>query len=108
MEDHSTQQEVLLLTGTRFSARQGVDNDAMVSGPDTNANALLEQACWNGMLPTMLPEICGPALTDKPVYIWKIREGSAFLEVEISDVPRDIDAYFSLDPYAYALTRNYN
>ncbi|RYZ16356.1 MAG: hypothetical protein EOP49_51820 [Sphingobacteriales bacterium] len=108
MEDQSTQQEVLLLTGTSFSARQGVDNEEMISGQDVNENALLEQACWNGMLPNMLPEICGNAPADKPVYIWKIREGSAFLEVEISDVPRDIDAYFSLDPYAYALTRNYN
>ena len=108
MEEHSTQQEVLLLTGTSFSSRQSIDREETTGSQKLDENAQLEQACWNGMLPTMLPEICGNSLSEKPVYIWKIREGSGFLEVEIGDVPRDIDAYFSLDPYAYSLTRNYN
>jgi hypothetical protein len=108
MEEQSTQQEVLLLTGTSFSARQGIDTEQTLSEQSADNNDQLEQACWNGMLPVMLPEICGNSLSDKPVYIWKIREGSAFLEVEISDIPRDIDAYYSLDPYAYAISRNYN
>ncbi|RYY16468.1 MAG: hypothetical protein EOO04_26900 [Chitinophagaceae bacterium] len=106
MEEQSTQQEVLLLTGTSFSARQHIESE----GPERNRNldetAKLEEACWNGFLPAMLPEIC--AISEKPVFIWKIREGAAFLEVEISDIPRDLDAYYSLDPYAYATTRNYN
>ena len=38
----------------------------------------------------------------------KIHKGNAFLEIEISDIPRDLDAYYSLDPYAYVMTRNYN
>jgi hypothetical protein len=108
MEEVSTQQEVLLLTGTSFSSRQRIDADEHAEQQAQDEQAVLEQACWNGMLPDMLPEICSRSLSDKPVYIWKIREGSSFLEVEISDVPRDIDAYYSLDPYAYAITRNYN
>lgn len=108
MEDQSTQQEVILLTGTSFSARQGIEAEETADSKNLDENAQLEQACWNGMLPAMLPEICGNSLSEKPVYIWKIREGSGFLEVEIGDSPRDIDAYFSLDPYAYSLTRNYN
>ncbi|RYY28865.1 MAG: hypothetical protein EOO04_08035 [Chitinophagaceae bacterium] len=106
--EQATQQEVLILTGTSFSSRQRIEADERLSEPAQDEQALLEQACWNGMLPTMLPEICSHSMSDKPVYIWKIREGATFLEVEISDVPRDIDAYFSLDPYAYAITRNYN
>lgn len=108
MQDQSTQQEVLLLTGTSFSARLGVEAEETNERKNLDENAQLEQACWNGMLPTMLPEICANTISEKPVYIWKIREASSFLEVEIGDAPRDIDAYFSLDPYAYALSRNYN
>src|SRR5687767_177473 len=108
MEEQFTQQEVLLMTGTSFSARQHINNDEHPQGKIADENARLEEACWNGLLPAMLPEICSTIPLDKPVYIWKIREGAAFLEVEISDVPRDIDGYYSLDPYAYALTRNYN
>ena len=106
MEEQSTQQEVLLLKGTKFSSRQRIENEGSERNHNLDETAKLEEACWNGLLPAMLPEIC--AITDKPVFIWKIREGAAFLEVEISDVPRDIDAYYSLDPYAYAITRNYN
>jgi hypothetical protein len=108
MEEQATQQEVLLLTGTSFSARQHITNEEQTQGRLPDEHASLEEACWNGMLPIMLPEICSTIPTGKPVYIWKIREGAAFLEVEISDIPRDIDGYYSLDPYAYALTRNYN
>lgn len=108
MEEQSTQQEVLLLTGTSFSARQRIENEGMKSNPNLDETSQLEEACWNGLLPAMLPEIWAMNNIDKPVYIWKIREGAAFLEVEIGDVPRDMDAYYSLDPYAYALTRSYN
>jgi hypothetical protein len=103
MKEESTQQEVLLLTGTSFSARQRIENGESQRNLNLDETAELEEACWNGLLPAMLPEIC--AISDKPVFIWKIREGSAFLEVEISDVPRDLDAYYSLDPYAYMMTR---
>ena len=106
MEEQSTQQEVLLLTGTSFSARQRIDNGESERNRNLDETAKLEEACWNGLLPAMLPEIC--TVSDKPVFIWKIREGAAFLEVEISDIPRELDAYYSLDPYAYAMTRTYN
>jgi hypothetical protein len=106
MEEQSTQQEVLLLTGTSFSARQRIENEGSERNRNLDETTELEEACWNGLLPAMLPEIC--AITDKPVFIWKIREGAAFLEVEIGDVPRDVDAYYSLDPYAYMMTRSYN
>ncbi|MET0242279.1 MAG: hypothetical protein ABW174_02370 [Flavitalea sp.] len=108
MADQSTQQEVLLLTGTSFSARQGIDNEPRVHEAKPDEQTTLEQACWNGQLPTMLPEICGPEIMEGPVYIWKIREGSTFLEVELGDSQKEIDAYYSLDPYAYSLSRNYN
>jgi hypothetical protein len=108
MEEQLKQQEVLLLTGTSFSARQRIENEEARNSRAIDENEQLEEACWNGLLPVMLPEIFADILSNKPVYIWKIREGAAFLEVEISDIPRDLDAYYSLDPYAYAITRNYN
>lgn len=94
------------MTGTSFSARQRIENEGSGKSRNVDETTELEEACWNGLLPAMLPEIC--AVTDKPVFIWKIREGNAFLEVEISDIPRDLDAYYSLDPYAYVMTRSYN
>jgi len=108
MEEQTTQQEVLLLTGTNFSARQHIENQDLNNNRHLNENEQLEEACWNGLLPAMLPEICAGIIKDQPVYIWKIREGNAFLEVEIGNVPAELEAYYSLDPYAYALSRNYN
>jgi len=108
MEEQTTQQEVLLLTGTHFSARQYIENQDLNNSRRLDENEQLEEACWNGLLPVMLPEICTGTIQDKPVYIWKIREGKAFLEVEIGDVPGELEPYYSLDPYAYAHSRNYN
>jgi len=108
MEEQTTQQEVLLLTGTKFSARQHIENQDNTYSRRLNEYEQLEEACWNGLLPVMLPEICAGSIQNKPVFIWKIREGNAFLEVEMGDIPRDLEAYYSLDPYAYSISRNYN
>ncbi len=58
MNPTSTQQEILLLIGINFPSRNSCEKD------DSNQNNLtkeqqLEEACWNGLIQEMLPEICG-------------------------------------------------
>jgi hypothetical protein len=106
MEEQSTQQEVLIMTGTSFSTRQIIDKDD--NNSQLSENEKLEEACWNGMLPNMLPEIFTKTDAEPAIYLWKVREASAFIELELSDAPADIEAYYSLDPLAYVGSRNYN
>ena len=56
MKTNSTQQEIILLTGTTFSAREWCERE---SNKENNLSdkEQLEEACWNGLLPEMLPEV---------------------------------------------------
>ena len=61
----------------------------------------LEQACWNGELSGMLPEICGHTAEGKDLYLWDIKEGASFLSIDLGEVPTEKDSYFSIDPYKF-------
>lgn len=105
MKKNSTQQEVLLLTGTNFSNRQWNTKDEIASKKLTDEEKL-EEACWNGLLPEMLPEIFAETLAaKKKLYLWQVKEGASFLELEMGEYPETKDNYFSIDPYSFLAFR---
>ncbi len=91
------QQEILLMTGTSFSSRQCLQKNE----PD-NCNLseleILQEACCNGLLPQMLPEICG---NNEKLFIWKINENKSCIEIELGEYPEITEKNFSIDPYAF-------
>ena len=103
MATKSTQQEILLLTGTSFTAGQWNKKDP--SGDSLTDKEQLKEACWNGLLNEMLPEICGKKENTGALYLWQIREAAAFLELELGEFPPAIDKYYSIDPYSFLPTR---
>ena len=107
MKANSTQQEILIMTGTNFSHRQWSEKE------DTANNNLsdkeqLEQACWNGLLQEMLPELCEKPGKNKKLWLWQIKEATSFLELELGEFPETKDNYFSIDPYSFLSTKSYN
>ena len=91
------QQEILLVTGTKFSSRQcwqKIDNNQRT---DSEADQL-QDACWNGLLKEMLPEICE---SDKDIFLWQIRENKCGLEIELGELPSEVDSYYSIDPHIF-------
>ncbi|MDE3183429.1 MAG: hypothetical protein KGM16_08425 [Bacteroidota bacterium] len=91
------QQEIFLFTGTRFSSRQCWqkldENDRIGSEADQ-----LQDACWNGLLQNMLPEIVEG---NKDLYLWQIRENKSGIEIELGELPSEPDPYYSIDPYLF-------
>ena len=100
MEKNSTQQEILLVTGTSFSSRQWCEKDNTDNNERPTPKERLEEACWNGLLNEMLPEIFDQA-THNGLYLWKVKEASSFLEIELGEFPGVTDKYFSIDPYTF-------
>ncbi len=97
MDTKSTQQEILLLTGTRFSGRQWYQD--MNPSPDKlSGKERLEEACWNGMLQEMLPEISEKSADGKNLPLRQIREGESFLELELGESPEINEEDYSIDP----------
>ncbi|HSQ44336.1 MAG TPA: hypothetical protein VLM16_05035 [Ginsengibacter sp.] len=100
MKTNSTQQEILLLTGTTFSKREWSEK---ISGNKNNRTEKeqLEDACWNGLLPELLPEIYIHPEGNRKVFLWQIKQGKSFLDVELGDIPEETEKEYSIDPYAF-------
>ena len=100
------------MTGTSFSSRgwskkDGADADPGSRDPLTEKE-LLQEACWQGLLREMLPELQEHTADDKLLYIWKIREATSFLELELGEFPVKKDGYFSIDPYSFLEAQYYS
>jgi hypothetical protein len=101
MKTNSAQQEILLITGTSFSSREFC---APIDEPDYNhltEKEKLEAACWNGLLPHLLPEVCELQSVNKKLYLWEIRKGSSFIELKLGEIYLELEKQFSIDPYSF-------
>ncbi len=101
MKATSTQMEILILTGTSFTAGQLSDKNDTASKPNLSEKEKLTEACWNGLLSTMLPELCDQLPQDKKMYLWEIKEADTFIELELGELQEEKDKYFSINPYAF-------
>ena len=93
--------EILLMTGTSFSSRQclqKMDEDKQKYLSETEQ---LQEACWNGQLPDMLPEICKTSATGKTLFLWEIKQNKSGLEIILSEIPDQTESEFSIDPYLF-------
>jgi hypothetical protein len=99
MKTNYTQQEILLLTGTTFSSREWSEKD---SNKENNLSdrEQLEEACWNGMLPELLPEVYLQD-EDHKMFLWQIKECKSFIEIGLGETPDSVEARFSIDPYSF-------
>jgi hypothetical protein len=95
------QQEVLLITGTSFSSRQCWQQNEVDNQKYTPEAEQLQEACWNGLLNDMLPEICSQDLGNRKIYLWRIRENRSGIEIEMGEFPEEIEKDFSIDPYSF-------
>jgi hypothetical protein len=108
METNSTQQEILLIIGTSFSSRQLFAKDGSSQNKNLTEIEQLEEACVNGLLQEMLPEICASPENAKKVYLWGIKEAQSFIEFDFSEFPEETEKYFSIDPYSFLSAQIFN
>lgn len=107
MRKYITQLEILLIIDTTFSSRKYAGNENTESQQPVSEKEILEEACWNGMLQEMLPEICGRDASSQ-LFIWKIKDATSFLDVEIGEFPKEINKRFSIDPYSFIELQSVN
>jgi hypothetical protein len=100
MKAISTQQEILLMTGTRFSEREWAEKDPEERNKLSEIEKL-EDACWKGLLDEILPEIVEKTTEGKKLFMWHIRQCKSFLDIELGESLSDIDGEFSIDPYLF-------
>jgi hypothetical protein len=101
MKTNTAQQEILLMTGTSFSSRSWCEKDDEDNKKNITPNDKLKEACWNGLLPEMLPEICLLFAADKKLFLWQITEASSFIDVELGEIPGEVEKHSSINPHSF-------
>jgi len=105
----TTQQEIIIIQGTSFANRQYAEK----APPTVNNNYLtqhekLKEACWNGMLKNIMPELFYMFTPDTKLFLWQMRECEKLLTLEMSEEPTPLDYYTSIDPYCFMEIQEYN
>jgi len=101
MNPKNQQLEVLLLTGTTLTSGELCRKDDFGTNANLTEMQSLEEACWNGFLQTMLPEICPKPDNEGILYLWQINEAVSFLELELGEFPAVFDRFYSIKPHSF-------
>ena len=104
----SVYQEVLLIRGTSFITEGLSRKDDTRHNNHLFENERLEEACWNGMVQTRLPEIFLEASDGRDLFLWQIKEAESFLVLELGEAPTGVDSHSSIVPYLFASTQNHS
>lgn len=94
------QQEILIITGTTFSKR-GCCEKKTAKQKNFTEKEQLEEACWNGLLQEMIPEIYYHAKENKELFLWNVKKRNSFIELEMGEIPDERDDLYSIDPYSF-------
>jgi hypothetical protein len=108
MANNYVQIEVLLMTGTTFLAGNWVRKDANVLECDYTEIEQLQEACWNGLVKAMLPEVWIEPPNGGILYLWEVKQAESLLELEIGEIPLPIDPRLSLKPCYFLSFQVYN
>lgn len=108
MEPVYAQLEVLLMTGTTFTSVDLCKKDEDNRNSNSTPNQDLVEACWNGVVQPMLPEIFFQPSNGGVLYLWQVKEGANSLELDLGEVPNDMDSHFSIIPSTFLSTQFYN
>ena len=108
MKPNTTQQELLLVTSCSLFRRQWCDNKDETSSYHQSPVDELEEACWNGGLEALLPEVIARGKSGKRLFLWHIRHGNNYLQVELSECPVSMDYEHSIDAHCFLSKLYYN
>jgi hypothetical protein len=102
------QVEVLLVIGTTFSTANWVNKDDNTDARHHSEIERLEEACWNGLLKPMLPELWVDPPNDGILYLWEVKQGESCLKLELSEILVSMDPRQSIAPLSFLSFQNNN
>ena len=101
MKKGNIQQEILLMTETTFLSEELLNSNDTSNSTSPNEKEKLVEACWNGLLYSLIPFIFDQPAKGERLYLWHIKEASHFLELEFARFEEPRDAHTSIDPYHF-------
>ncbi|MDB5276724.1 MAG: hypothetical protein JWR61_1679 [Ferruginibacter sp.] len=107
MKNNSSVQEILLLHNTRFLLRNWLAQKDVYQDKKHAAKDDLKAACWNGLVPEILPEIFQTGLK-RECCLWDVIETRAFIGLNYSQIYPLDEGNFSIDPHIFMPVQDYN
>lgn len=86
-------QEILIVHHHNWFTRELEEKDKETNRPNYTPNEKLAEACWNGLLSELVPEIC------THLSLNEINETYSFLELKYGGFASHFDKSFSINPY---------
>ena len=108
MKKYSTNQEILLVPGTKLLQRDWCEKENEKAGKQLSHKEQLLNLCWNGMLPTVFPEICETGHAEKPLTLWEINETSCLLDLRFGEINENMNDEWSINPYVRMVVQEWN
>ena len=105
MKPQTIHQEVLIFTNTTLSQKVLCKKNS--SNKNSSAIEELEEACWDGLLNELVPEIVPSTLQPKMV-IWGVHAGKFYLLIDLADSPGITESILSIDPHLLLSEINMN
>ena len=100
MKTKTFNQEILLMTNTTFARGEWCEK-SQNNGSQASAIDQLEEACWNGMLESLLPGIMERTASGRRLFLSHVIPYNSFLEIELCESPFDGEIELSVNPYLF-------
>ncbi|HMK27440.1 MAG TPA: hypothetical protein VK483_15515 [Chitinophagaceae bacterium] len=107
MNPQNINQEILLFIGTSFANRKLCDTENKEARSITT-HEKLENACWDGLLGELLPDLAGATRSKAEGIIWKIITADNFLCINMGAYNKPVMGESSIDPYCFITSLNIN
>ena len=107
MKNIQIYQELIVFTNTHFSARGWSLKEDDTKDKELPPKERLKNACWNGLIPELLPEVCEKTY-DPSLTLWEVFEADNFLELVFGDDFQKSENFFSINPYQILDGKEYN
>jgi len=109
MKQQHIHQELLVFTTTSLSRKVLCETNNNDKNENMSLVEKLEQACWDGLLNEMFPEIIGSGSTlSRKMSIWRIYRGNCCLLIDLAESSFVLDSARSVDPYLFLPELNSN
>ena len=106
MKQKAINHEVLLLTRTSFSKKQFSPKNNNPADDFYCSN--LQNACWNGFVFDILPDIIKSPSEKGSGHTWEVVPGENFVEAKIGTASYDVEKRMSLNPHLFLSKKNIN
>jgi len=106
MDTYTNQKEILLVVNTHFFSRNWVKRNETEADKRFTQKEKLIDACWNGLVPEILPECFDPG--DQSLRLLEINDSNTFIELLFCERAQTNEDELSVNPYLFMEVQHYN